>query len=86
LINPTNQRYFQASARYDLDQQQEKHGQTNQDGDTQGDLFATCTRQVEDQDAQKRQTDAWNNQVYCVEKGLTPELDLEIKVSISSHR
>ncbi len=54
----------------DLGNQQQKHHQGEQDGDTHGHLLARVRREVEDADGQERDEHARDDQVHSVEERL----------------
>ena len=60
--------------RQDLGDQQQKHNERQQDGNTHGHFLTGVSRQVEDADAEKRDKDARNDEVDCVEQSLTTQL------------
>lgn len=76
------QRDGERSGRYDLDQQQEEHGEREQYRYAQRHLLSGLGRQVEHQHGQERYAHAWYDQVHRVEQRLSPERDVEEYVQV----
>jgi len=78
----SQQRHRQRGGRNNLGQQQEEHGERQQDADTERDLLAGITGQVEDQDREERDAHAGDDQVHGVEERLPSQSEVKHDVQI----
>lgn len=72
-----DERQDQRRWRQNFRNQEEKHNQRQQDGDSQGHFFTSFGGQVEDQDTEEWDEDCRKDEVDGIEKGLPANGDVE---------
>jgi len=73
----SQERHCQGRRRDVLQDEEEKHGLGENDGDDEDDLLTRVCRQVEDEDCQVRNPDSWHNEVHSVKERLPTEGDVK---------